>query len=82
MRFTNRCFVGRIIKRDEPIGGLDCQAPCQVPAENILPTDPPMYFCSPHYAVLHDLLPASLARAGLLPPSFPSDSLGSLLDGD
>lgn len=51
-----------------PDTALDWTSPCPIPAENELPFDPPMYFCSPHYQVLTDVLYEHFIRAGRLIP--------------
>lgn len=51
-----------------PDSTLDWQAPCQIPAENELPFEPPMYFCSPHFQVLTDVLHEHLVEAGRIIP--------------
>lgn len=55
------CFVGRILFREE-FG----DQPCPIPAENVLPVEPPMYFCSTHIGPVMDLLDEQLDRLGLM----------------
>lgn len=66
MRYPSTCFVGRIIIRDDRVGGLEWNLPCPVPAENHLDCTPPMYFCSPHFNALSEDMFAVLDRLGLI----------------
>lgn len=66
MYLPKTCFAGRIIIRDDGMGGLNWTQPCPVPPEEMLPFTPPMYFCVPHYDVLVDELYETLDRDGLI----------------
>jgi hypothetical protein len=61
------CFVGRIIFRDDNLGGLNWQDSCPVPAENELSVDGvETYFCSPHFVALNEQLYQLYDEAGLI----------------
>lgn len=81
---SSLCFSGRIIVRHDQFGGLDWSQPCPVPAENTLETEPPMYFCSPHMAVVAGALFEVFDRAGVLDDGVvaaPPDELDRMLEG-
>lgn len=66
MYLPKTCFVGRIIIRTDGLAGLDWRTPCRVPPEEMLPFDPPMYFCVRHYDAVAEGLYDILDAAGLI----------------
>lgn len=65
-----RCAIGRYMTRNDPLGGLDWQTPCPVPAETSLPFKPePLWFCTRHFDALEDEIYPLFLAAGLLDTS-------------
>lgn len=68
MTVSSDCAVGRLIKRNDTLGGLDWQAPCPTPIGDVnlcLHTKggklaaPPIRLCDPHADVLLPALEAA-----------------------
>lgn len=66
MVWPKNCMAGRMIIREDRLGGLDWQTSCRVPPECMLPTDPPLYFCVPHYEAAVDEVWTVFDGAGLI----------------
>lgn len=64
MYFPSTCFAGRIVLREDRLGGLDWTHACPIPPEDCIPLNPPMFFCPQHYQVAADLLYEVFDRAG------------------
>lgn len=63
------CFAGRIVIREDRIGGLVWNQPCPIPPENKIAfpsPEAPLYFCVQHYEVFVDSCYEALERAGLI----------------
>lgn len=63
---TSRCFAGRIIIRSERVDGLIWDRDCPIPAEVMVPTDPPMYFCVQHGESVYGQLYEAFEAQGLI----------------
>lgn len=66
MYLPKTCFAGRILIRHDLVDGLDWRTPCPIPPEEVLPFDPPMYFCAGHFTSAVDTFWDVLDRAGLI----------------
>jgi hypothetical protein len=66
MKYPSTCFAGRVIIREDRMGGLDWKTPCPIPPEEYVPTEPAMFFCVQHYDVGMAQLWHAFADSGLL----------------
>lgn len=83
MPLSKTCFAGRIIIRNDQVGGLNWSDPCPVPSEQRIPTHPPMDFCVPHYDVMIDVLWHLFEDQGLIDHDIvagPPDEFDRLID--
>lgn len=87
MNFPSTCFAGRIIFREDRLGGLDWTRACPIPPENFVPLNPPMFFCTQHYQVAADFLYDFFDRLGAIDhsivgaPGTPLDEFDRLIAG-
>jgi hypothetical protein len=66
MYLPKTCFAGRIIIREDRLAGLEWSQPCPVPPEEVLPFEPPMYFCVQHYGAAVDSIWDAFDEVGLV----------------
>jgi hypothetical protein len=66
MQMPSTCFAGRIVIRQDRIGGLDWENPCPIPPEDTIPFHPPWYFCTQHYMVMIEIVWDVLDEMGLV----------------